>query len=140
MVSWKSPSTSFFYQLQQLSVFIILVACMGATSSPNMISKTIKKVHIIGGGPTGISIGLLLAKEGVSSVIYEGRREISNNVEESYPIGVNQRGLHTLNLISKQTADACLDTGKSIDSWNICAGKRTVAEQKSGVVVGTSRV
>ena len=44
---------------------------------------------------------LLLAKEGFESIVYEGRPEIVHIPEESFPIGVNQRGLHTLARIDK---------------------------------------
>jgi flavin-dependent dehydrogenase len=57
---------------------------------------------IIGGGPAGFSAALLLAKEGFRSVVYEGRNEIPDIIEESYPIGVNPRALKTMELINPE--------------------------------------
>ena len=95
--------------------------------------------HIIGGGPVGLSLALLLAKQNKRSVVYEGRLEIVQNIDESYPIGVNARGLHTLKQIDEKLAQSVLDTGKMVNSWQIYGGKQMVAEQLSGTVLGTSR-
>ena len=55
--------------------------------------------HIIGGGPVGFATALLLAKGGYRSIVYESRSDIPNNVEESYPIGVNSRSFKTFDII-----------------------------------------
>ena len=34
---------------------------------------------IIGGGPVGLATALLLAKDGIPSIVYESRSEIPNN-------------------------------------------------------------
>jgi kynurenine 3-monooxygenase len=116
-----------------LFISIVFIYCISATKIVQY------HYHIIGGGPVGLSFSLLLAKEGISSTVYESRNAIVDKVEESYPIGVNQRGLHTLGLISAPLQKAVSDTGKIVASWQIFAGKQQVAVQKSGVVVGTSR-
>jgi hypothetical protein len=48
--------------------------------------------------------------------------------------------LNALAQISQDVADVCIKGGRKIDSWAIYGGERKVAEQKSGVVIGTSRV
>ena len=96
--------------------------------------------HIVGGGPVGYATALLLAKDGIRSTVYESRAQVVNVPEESYPIGVNARGLHTLGLIDPSLAAACRDTGKIINAWEIYgSGGRKVADLPSGVVFGTSR-
>jgi kynurenine 3-monooxygenase len=100
-------------------------------------SKT--RFHIVGGGPVGLAAALLLAKAGYSSVVYESRNEIPHNVEESYPIGINPRALHTMEQINPSLADEARNTGRIVDAWQIFAGPRMVADLRSGVVYGTSR-
>ena len=73
--------------------------------------------HIIGGGPVGLASALLLAKQGYKSIVYEGRSEIPTNIEESYPIGINPRTLHTLEIIDPELANEARNTGKIVDSW-----------------------
>lgn len=98
-----------------------------------------KQMHIIGGGPVGFAMALLLAKNNIPSIVYEGRSNIINNVEESYPIGVNKRGINTLEAIGQGVVEQVTATGHIVDSWAIYGGLQKVAEQKSGVVIGTSR-
>jgi kynurenine 3-monooxygenase len=132
----KSSRSSFI----TFTCFLVLatnLSAAGSSSIGRVMSK--QKIHIIGGGPVGCALALLLAKDGIPSVVYEGRSSITNEVEESYPIGVNRRGLHALETISKDLAAKCCDTGHIVESWAICSGSQRVAEQKSGVVVGTSR-
>lgn len=96
--------------------------------------------HIVGGGPVGYATALLFAKDGIRSTIYESRAQVVNVPEESYPIGVNARGLHTLGLIDPSLAAACRDTGRIINAWEIYGGGGSkVADLPSGVVFGTSR-
>jgi hypothetical protein len=91
--------------------------------------------HIIGGGPVGICMALLLAKQGIRSVVYEGRTHIVHVPEESYPIGVNARGMDAMRQISQDLARKVEDSGRMVDAWQIIGGKYKVAEEKSGVVV-----
>lgn len=94
---------------------------------------------IIGAGPVGLATALLLAKKGYRSTLYEAQKEILNDPEQSYPIGVNCRGLNTLAEINVAIEKEIKETGRVIDSWQIFAGSRRVAMQESGVVFGTSR-
>ncbi len=77
------------------------------------------KFSIIGGGPVGLAASILLAKEGYSCDVYEGRAEILNDYEQSYPIGINPRALHTLNLISPELEQEAKSTGIIINAWEI---------------------
>jgi kynurenine 3-monooxygenase len=94
---------------------------------------------IIGGGPVGLAAAILLAKEGHPCEVYEGRHEILNDYEQSYPIGINPRTLHTLSLISPELEEKAISSGIIINAWEIFAGSRRVAKQNSGTVYGTSR-
>ena len=96
-----------------------------------------EEVIIIGCGPVGCAISLLLAKQGKYVKLYESRNEISNNPEESYPIGVNARGLYTLEKLGLD--ELCKSASEIVDSWQIYSGERKVAHLESGVVYGTSR-
>ena len=98
-----------------------------------------KQVIVIGAGPVGLATAILLAQLDYQIDIYEARAEIPNNPEESYPIGINPRGLYTLEQISPALEQVIKKEGKVINSWQIFAGTRRVAKLDSGVVYGTSR-
>ena len=113
---------------------------MGALITRGMNSPTLgPNFHVVGGGPVGLAVALLIAKQGLSSIVYEGRPEIKHVPEESYPIGVNARGMHTLSAIDENLAQAVRDASTTVASWQIFGGPMKVAEQESGVVQGTSR-
>ncbi|KDO27602.1 hypothetical protein SPRG_06870 [Saprolegnia parasitica CBS 223.65] len=94
---------------------------------------------VIGGGPVGCAAALQLAQRGHSVTIYEGRDSIPTDPEQSYPIGVNPRGLHAIASVAPAVAERVRTEGRVIDAWQIYAGARCVAKQLSGVVYGTSR-
>ncbi|OQR81007.1 hypothetical protein ACHHYP_16865 [Achlya hypogyna] len=94
---------------------------------------------VVGGGPVGCAAALQMAKLGHPTAIYEGRGSIPTDPEQSYPIGVNPRGLHAIASVAPQIADRVKAEGRVIDAWEIFAGSRRVAKQISGVVFGTSR-
>jgi len=98
-----------------------------------------QKFIIVGGGPVGFAAALLLAKHGYPSEVYEGRPSIPDDPQESYPIGVNPRGLHTLSLIDPGLCDQLKSVGTRVDSWQIFVGPRRVGVSESGVTFGTSR-
>lgn len=94
---------------------------------------------IIGAGPVGLASAILLNKEGYQVTVYEGRFDIPNDPEQSYPIGINPRAIHTLKYISDSLADRASKTGVLVDAWQIYAGSTMVADLKSGSVIGTTR-
>ena len=77
---------------------------------------------IIGAGPVGLATALLLAKNGIPSIVYESRSEISNDLRESYPIGLNPRAFKTLDLIDPELSDKIRSTANIVDSWQIYGG------------------
>uniref|UniRef100_A0A0G4IAQ4 FAD-binding domain-containing protein n=1 Tax=Chromera velia CCMP2878 TaxID=1169474 RepID=A0A0G4IAQ4_9ALVE len=97
------------------------------------------KFAIIGGGPVGLLTASGLARRGFSVDVYEGRPSIDQKVEESYPIGVNLRGLQALECVDPQLRKDVEESGRVIDSWNIYGGKRMVAQVKSGACWSQSR-
>jgi kynurenine 3-monooxygenase len=103
------------------------------------METTKQKFIIVGGGPVGFAAALLLAKQGYPSEVYEGRPSIPDDPQESYPIGVNPRGLHTLSLIDPGLCDKLKSVGTRVDSWQIFVGPRRVGISQSGVTFGTSR-
>jgi NADPH-dependent glutamate synthase beta subunit-like oxidoreductase len=65
------------------SVISALLASLNLTYSyKSKITMSSTNVHIIGAGPTGLAVALLLAKENISSIVYEGRSKIIDNVKE----------------------------------------------------------
>lgn len=97
------------------------------------------EVIIIGAGPVGLAAALLLADGAYKVTVYEGRLDIPADPEQSYPIGVNPRGINTIEHISNGLAQIVKDSGEIVDSWQIFGGTRRVALQQSRVVYGTSR-
>lgn len=94
---------------------------------------------VIGAGPVGLAVALQLNLLKINVTVYEGRDEIPNDPEQSYPIGINPRAVHTFENIDKKLAEKAVETGVIIDAWQIFAGKMMVADLKSGSVYGTTR-
>ena len=93
---------------------------------------------IIGAGPAGLTSALLLHKlSGVRNItLYEGRSEIPNDLEQSYPIGINPRTLHALRLIDEKLAEEAIQNSVLVKGWQIYAGSRMVANLTSDTVYG----
>lgn len=94
---------------------------------------------IVGAGPAGLACALLLQQLGNNVIVYEGRDSIPNDPQQSYPIGINPRTLHTLSLIEKSLEEKAISTGIIVDAWHIYGGPMKVADLKSGSVYGTTR-
>ncbi|RHY56865.1 hypothetical protein DYB30_005402 [Aphanomyces astaci] len=97
------------------------------------------KFIVVGSGPVGCLAALQLAHQGHTVTLYEGRGHIPTDPSQSYPIGVNPRGLHAIESVAPDVAQRIRSEGHVIAAWEIYAGPRRVAKQVSGVVYGTSR-
>ncbi|WP_226345579.1 FAD-dependent oxidoreductase [Agilicoccus flavus] len=94
---------------------------------------------VVGAGPVGLAAALLLAHQGRTVTVYEGRDELLLTDENSYPIGVNVRGQEALRRIDPALLEALRDTGELVEGFVIRNGTRTVAKLPSGTLTGTTR-
>ena len=130
------PRIVLFFPVLLLFLLFVVQSKLGNCSRT---TAPMERVHIIGGGPVGYCMALTLAKRKIPCVIYEKNDEIRYNVAESYPIGVNQRGLGALNDAAGESLVNVVAENGYVKSWKIFAGKVNVATQESGQVVGTTR-
>lgn len=96
-------------------------------------------VIIIGAGPVGLATALLLAQSGHRVAVYGAKDDIPLSDENSYPIGVNPRGMEALRRIDPALVTRLREQGEIIEGWHIYAGKRVVAKLPSGSVIATTR-
>lgn len=94
---------------------------------------------VLGAGPVGLAAAILLAQAGRDVTVFEARDELPLSDDNSYPIGVNRRGLATLGRIDPALRRALTDQAELVRGWRIYAGKRLVAKLASGSVVSTTR-
>lgn len=93
---------------------------------------------VLGAGPVGLQAALILSQQGHRVTVYDKVGDTPNSLEDTYPIGVNRRGL--LSLSQTGAADQVETTGILVDSWQIFAsGGRRVARLASGNVYGQTR-
>ena len=52
-----------------------------------------KQVFVIGAGPSGLASAIHLARRGCAVTLFEAKDSLAQSLEESYPIGINMRGL-----------------------------------------------
>ncbi|KAJ3338738.1 kynurenine 3-monooxygenase, mitochondrial precursor [Gonapodya sp. JEL0774] len=95
---------------------------------------------VIGAGPVGLLAALGLAKRGFAVTVFEGRDSLDQRREESYPIGVNLRGIRALGSIGGPAlASQLQNSGTIIDSFDIYGGKRRVAQAVGGTIWSQTR-
>jgi len=96
---------------------------------------------IIGAGPAGIAAGIALTKRGHSVSIYERADSLYQRDEDSYPIGLNPRGLRVFDVIdpSGELRKAVADE-TPIDAWSIYRGASRITRFPSGTTVGATRI
>ena len=97
-----------------------------------------KKFIVVGAGPGGIASSIYFARRGYSAVIYDALHEITENNEDSYPIGLNPRGMKTLEDIDRKLLET-IATEPPVNNWNIYSGARKITSLKSGTTVGSTR-
>ena len=98
-------------------------------------------VIILGAGASGLAAAVLLARDhGARVMVYERMGNISQADEESYPIGVNPRGMKVLKMVDP-SLEQQIDITKfgKIAGWSITDPKKEIARLASGTVVGTTR-
>ena len=98
-------------------------------------------VIVLGAGASGLAAAVLLARDhGMQVTVYERMDSISQEDEESYPIGVNPRGMKVLKAVDPALEQAIdiTDYGK-VAGWTIREPAKVIAKLPSGTVVGTTR-
>ncbi|KAH3742559.1 FAD-dependent oxidoreductase [Pelomyxa schiedti] len=111
-----------------------------ATTTSTVTETRTVEWCIVGAGPVGISMALLLAKEHSAHVsVFEARDTLPLTFDNSYPIGINPRALHALRRISPALATRAVDSGLVVDGWRIMAKTTQIASIDSGKVIGTTR-
>ena len=98
-------------------------------------------IIILGAGASGLAAAVLLARDhGMRVTVYERMLSVDQADEESYPIGINPRGLAVLKKVDPklETSIDVTNYGK-VAGWSITAPKKEIARLKSGTVVGTTR-
>ena len=105
-------------------------------------------ICIIGGGPAGLAASLAFHNSGYKNInVYESRPESAiccQAPDESYPIGLNPRGLESLRELLGDHGGQALDIcrlGSPVSSWDVFATQYEwrVAKFQSGTVYGTTR-
>ena len=128
--------------------FSMLQENVGATPSQQHALQDESDIVILGGGPAGLAVAVLLARDaGKKVTIYEKSSDLAQADEESYPIGVNPRGLRVLEMVDKVMRgsgqfgeNGSIDVASGVvNGWCIHDGKKQVALAKSGTVLGTTR-
>jgi hypothetical protein len=84
------------------------------TNNNKMEAPRKTNIAVIGGGPVGFAAAIALAKQGYEVAVYEGRDEIPMNNDNSYPIGVNQRGQDALRRLNPELIDKLNKVGMLI--------------------------
>jgi len=95
---------------------------------------------VVGAGPAGIGAAICLAKRGFEVDVYERMENLDQSDEDSYPIGLNPRGMNALDAIDGTGALRESVTKETpIDAWNIYSGTKRITTFPSGTTVGSTR-
>lgn len=95
---------------------------------------------VIGAGPAGIAAAIALAKREFKVVVYDKVSTLEQNDEDSYPIGLNPRGMNVLDYLDESGQLREKVTKETpIDAWNIYRGAKQIIKFPSGTTVGATR-
>lgn len=112
---------------------------------------------IIGAGPVGLLTAISIRDRVISRrdknknngsaesyspitiTIYERRTNISQMLHESYPIGINPRGLNALKILGHDAFEEVQRTGAVVNSFDVYSGSRNVYSGACGTVLGHTR-
>ena len=95
-------------------------------------------IVIIGAGASGLAAAILLARRGLDVTVVDKLSDLSQSDEESYPIGVNPRGLRVLEMVDPALRHA-IEVAGVIEGWSIRKPDSEIARLPSGTVVGSTR-
>lgn len=98
-------------------------------------------VIILGAGGSGLSLAILLARDhGMKIDVYDALETLQQDDLQSYPIGINPRGMATLKAVDP-TLEKAIDVATGmVDAWMIMAPPmKRIARMASGTVLGTTR-
>jgi kynurenine 3-monooxygenase len=99
-----------------------------------------EKFIIIGAGASGLAAAIFFVREWNAQVtIFDSLLDLNQKPEESYPIGVNARGLQVLNHINAETRKEIERSPGMVTGWSVKSKLREVAFMDSGCVAGTTR-
>jgi kynurenine 3-monooxygenase len=121
--------------------FLFLPIPPTAAFIPRKLSVMAKgNILIVGAGPAGLAASLLLSERGYDCHVYDKAITLVQNDEESYPIGLNPRGLQSLRRID--TSGILYEKVSSetpISGWSIFKVDREVFSFPSGTTIGATR-
>lgn len=104
------------------------------------MTASLLEIIVIGAGASGLASAILLARDhGANVIVYERQLSVAQSDEESYPIGVNPRGMKTLRLVDPGIEVANGSITEKIHGWSIRDRAREIARLPSGTVIGTTR-
>jgi len=93
---------------------------------------------VLGAGPAGLASAILLARKGHTVDLFDKASNLHQQDEESYPIGVNPRGLAVIEAINPALRQDLEDLGR-VAAWEVFSGARRLAHMPSKQVIGATR-
>ncbi|KAI9022438.1 hypothetical protein DFJ74DRAFT_669476 [Hyaloraphidium curvatum] len=95
---------------------------------------------VVGAGPAGLLAAAGLSRRGHTVDVYEGRPNLDQAPEESYPIGLNLRGMRAVERVAGvHFSERLKAEGELVDEWAIMGGNWKVASVVSGACYSHTR-
>lgn len=100
-----------------------------------------RPIIVLGAGASGLAAAILLARDhNMPVVVYESMTQVRQDDLESYPIGINPRGMETLKRVDSSLEKAIDVSTGLVGAWMIMAPPfKKIARLESGTVLGTTR-